>query len=282
MPKRKYQVRFSRPKVGPSPTGLADDLKAQEALHGKHLPPQDLGGECYQVRDLQKVGKVWKGTFGKLREDAPHLVTSENEERELTLGDGDRLLEKCHFLYRENDNLIVWQLNRASGGMSRFETYLSLLIAKVVLVPPITNEGKIEEILSRSIYEISYSFDRPPSLAPGSPKWNKRQFEVMKQIDAGFAKFDFRAERGGQLSATVKAMVREALGQRGIEKIRIRLTDESDPIELFAAPLKDKIVVEQIGRYPEAADIFTGLEQAYDRNKSVLARDGDSNTKQED
>lgn len=282
MAKRKYQVRFSRPVVGQSAGSLSSVLGVLHTEHGLHLPAIDLSGDRYQVRDLHKVGRVWKGTFGKLRDDAPHLVTRADEERELELEDGDRLLEKCHFLHRELGNLLVWQLNKASGGMSRFEDYLSRLLGEVVLVPPITNEGKIEEILSRSIYEVSYSFDRPPVLDGRAPKWNQNQFDTMKQIDAGYAKFDFRAGRGGQLSSKVKAMVRQGLRLQGVEKIRVRLTDEADPIELFAAPLKDKILVEQFGRYPKAADVFSELEEAYERNRAALATDGTANPEPED
>lgn len=273
MPIRKYQVRFSRPVVGKKARPLSGVLSKLHSEQGTHFHPLDLSGERYQVRDLQKVGRVWKGTFGKLRDDAPHLVTSANVEKELDLDDGDRLLEKCHFLYRELGNLLVWQLNRASGGMSRFEEYMSRLQEEPVLVPPIANTAKIEEVLGRNIYEISYSFDRPPSLDKTSPTWSQQQFNTMKQIDAGFAKFDFRADRGGQLSAEVKKMIRQALGMTGVEKIRVRLTDESDPVELFAAPLKDKIEVQQQGRYPAAADVFSNLEEAFERNRAVLTVD---------
>lgn len=273
MAKRKYQVRFARPAVGQSAGSLSIVLGSLHTAHGQHLPAIDLSGDRYQVRDLHKVGRVWKGTFGKLRDDAPHLVTSADEEKELELDDGDRLLEKCHFLHRELGNLLVWQINRASGGMSRFGDYMSQLHGEPVLVPTISNEGRIEEILNRSIYEVSYSFNRPPSLDARSPKWNQHQFNTMKQIDAGYAKFDFRAERGGQLSSGVKAMVQQALRLSGVEKIRVRLTDEADPIELFAAPLKDKIHVEQFGRYPKAADVFSELEDAYERNRAALAAD---------
>ena len=154
--------------------------------------------------------------------------------------------------------------------MTRFEEYMSRLQDQPVLVPPISNTAKIEEVLGRNIYEISYSFDRPPTLDKSLPKWSQQQFNTMKQMDAGFAKFDFRADRGGQLSAVVKQMIRQALDQPGVEKIRVRLTDDSDPIELFAAPLKDKIEVQQLGRYPAAADVFSNLEEAFERNRAAL------------
>lgn len=271
MSKRSFQVRFARPVVGKDGKPLSLKLSVLFKEHGEHLPAQDLSGDRYQVRDLERIGRVWKGTFGKLRDDAPHLVNKSGEEKELDLKDGDRLLEKCHFLYREATNLLVWQLNRSSGGMTRFQEYLSHLTEEAVLVPPIMNTGKLEEILSRNIYEISFGYDKPPTLDARAPKWNQHQFDTMKQMNAGYGKFEFRADRGEQLSARAKALVRQALGMNGVEKMRVRLTDESDPIDLFSAPLKDKITVNQLGRYPAAADVFRELEGAYDRNQSALA-----------
>lgn len=141
MAKRKYQVRFARPVVGKYAESFSVPLAGLATEHGKHLPARDLSGERYQVRDLRMVGLVWMGTFGKLRDDAPHLVNIQDEERELVLDEGDRLLEKCHFMYRLPGNLLVWQLNRGAGGMTRFEDYMSNLLGEVVSVPAISNEG---------------------------------------------------------------------------------------------------------------------------------------------
>lgn len=142
-----------------------------------------------------------------------------------------------------------------------------------VLVPVVTNQKQIDDVLSRSVYQISYSFDRPPVLDSTSPRWNQEQFNTMRQLEAGYGKFDFRATRGNQLSSYVKDWVREALNLPGVEKIRVRLTDETDPIELFSAPLKDSILVSQLGRYPSASDVFSELEKAYERNRAALSTD---------
>ena len=68
--------------------------------------------------------------------------------------------------------------------------------------------------------------------------------------------------------------IRRALGLSGVEKVRVRLTDDADPIDLFSAPLRDRITVQQQGRYPAAADVFRELECAYDRNRSAIANEG--------
>ena len=56
--------------------------------------------------------------------------------------------------------------------------------------------------------------------------------------------------------------------------VRVRLTDDADPIDLFSAPLRDRITVQQQGRYPAAADVFRELESAYERNRSAIANEG--------
>jgi len=269
--RRTYQVRFGRPAIGKNGEPLTSALTALHTQHGAHLPARDLSGDRYQVRDLAKVGRVWKGIFGKLRNDAPHLVNSEDEEKELALEVGDRLLEKCHFLYREISNLLVWQLNRSSGGISRFEEYLGHLLETTALVPVVMNTGQIDEVLNRRVYEISYGYDRPPTRDKLSPIWNQREFDTMKHINAGHGKFEFRANRGDSLGNEVKAMIREALYLNGVKKVRVRLTDDADPIELFSAPLKDKIEVPMWGMYPVTADVFQELETAYHRNRSAIA-----------
>ena len=68
--------------------------------------------------------------------------------------------------------------------------------------------------------------------------------------------------------------IRRALGLSGVEKVRVRLTDDADPIDLFSAPLRDRITVQQQGRYPAAADVFRELESAYERNRSAIANEG--------
>lgn len=68
MKTRAYKVRFARPVVGDGGVALGVSLAALHASHSPHLPALDLGSERFQVRDLHLVGRVWKGTFGRLRD----------------------------------------------------------------------------------------------------------------------------------------------------------------------------------------------------------------------
>lgn len=207
----------------------------------------------------------------KLRDDAPHVVAANDQEHPLLLEDGAHIIEKCHFLLRERENVLVWQTNRSAGGLTRTEEYLGQLFGVRVLLPQVMNNDQLNRVMAGHIYEFGFSYDRPSQLDIDAPKWNQDTFDMMANINAAYARFTLRApnKREG-LADAAKRMIVEALRMRGPRKIRVLLTDESEPIELFMAPLKDTIRVEMLGRYPEAARVFEELEAAYDRQHESI------------
>jgi hypothetical protein len=268
---KNFKVYFARTSVGKKGISLAPLLRSAVDRHGQNLPAITVSNELFQFRDLQRVGTVWSGTFGKLRDDAPNIVAANGKEEELDLEEGDHLLEKCHFLYRERENLFVWQANRTAGGFSRVQAYLSELFEMMVALPQVMNDAELEKVLAGQLYEIDFSYERPMALPGDAARWNKDAFDMMAGVDAAHAKFSLRAPRRGGLAEAAKHMVRQLVGAPGTEKIRVRLTDESDPYELFMAPLKDSIRVELTGRYPRAHDVFRELESAYDRQHANIS-----------
>ncbi len=264
---KSFRVYFARTAVGEDGEPLADHLAAAVAEHGENLPACDLSGEKFQMRDLTRVGRVWQGSFVKLRDDAPHVVAADDVESELTLNEGDHVIEKCHFLLREQNNVIVWQTNRSAGGLSRAESYLSQCLRTVVTLPQAMNDAEIDRVLNGQLYEIDFAYARPPTAPNNAPRWSQDAFDMMSNVDAAHAKFMLRAPRGGRLSRTARNMVRQLLNAPGAEKIRVKLTDETDPVELFMAPLKDRIRVMMLGRYAVAGSVYQELEEAFDRNQ---------------
>lgn len=270
---KNYKVSFSRPAVGETAAPLHQSLRDAFTQHGLHLPVLELSGEKFQIRDLQRVGTVWKGSFAKLRDDAPHVVAINQQERELSLDDGDHIIEKCYFLLREHENLLVWQMNKTVGGLPRAEEYLSRLFNVMVTLPPVINTSRLEQIMSGQIYELDFAYDRPPRIESNAPQWNKNSFNMMASVGAAHAKFNLRAPRSGHLGEAAKTMVHQLMtGTLGARKIKVRLTDETDLVELIMAPLRDTIRVELLGRYPAPARVFQELEQAYDRQYDSIPR----------
>jgi hypothetical protein len=267
-----FKVFFARTSVGAEGLPLSGFLADSVRQHGQNLPMLDVSGERFQMRDMHLVGTVWKGTFVKLRDDAPHVVAANDQEHELDLEEGEHLIEKCHFLLRTRGNVLVWQANRSAGGMSRAENYLSSLFDTAVLLPHVMNDAELEGVLNGQLYELDFAYDRPPAVPGRAPRWNQDAFDMMAGIDAAHAKFTLRAPRNGGLADQAKQMVRQILGTPGTGKVRIKLADDKEPIELFMAPLKDSLKVEMIGRYPLAVHVFEGLEEAFNRQRGSIPR----------
>lgn len=272
MKPKSYRVFFANTSVGKEGLPLGPELRSVVADHGENLPALQLSGERFQMRELKRTGTVWQGSFVKLRDDAPHVVAADNKEHELELEDGDHIIEKCYFLLREAQNLIVWQANRSAGGLSRVEDYLSELLGMVTALPPVMNHGELDRVLNGKLYEVDFAYARPPMGANGLTPWDKKTFDMMNSVDAAHAKFTLRAPRGGHLGKAVKDFLKGLVKSPDAEKIRVKLTDETDPIELFMAPLRDKITVEMNGRYPQPKSVFEGLESAYDRHRAHLGK----------
>lgn len=267
-----FKVFFARTAIGRDGVVLFSRLLAAIQEHGANLPVRDLSGEKYQVRDLQQVGTVLKGTFVKLRDDAPHVVAADDQEHELDLEEGDHLIEKCHFLLRERGNVLVWQANRSAGGLTRAQDYLSSLFDELVTLPMVMNDAEIDQVLNGNLYELDFAYDRPAAIPGQAPRWNQNVFDMMAGVDAAHAKFTLRAPRNGSLSEQVKQMVREVVGAPGAGKVRVKLTEDMELVELFMAPLKDSIRVEMFGRYPATATVYQELEEAFDRQRDFIPR----------
>lgn len=256
MTTKDYKVLFTRTAMGQQGVPIATMLSTLLQTYGPHLPATRLSSEVFQLRNLRRVGSVWFGSFAKLRDDAPHVVDRSGSEHQLNLAAGSHIIEKCHLLYREQNNVLVWQVSRSSGGLTRFAQYLSQVMAQVVVLPLVMNEAELQRMLDGQVYEVDFVFDRPQQLTNNTPQWTQQAFNMMASADAAHAKFSFRAARAGWLSNPLKRTLQTMMSMTGIGKLKVRLTDDTDPIDLFLAPLRDTIRVPLLGRYPNEADVL--------------------------
>ncbi|MEX8519049.1 MAG: DUF6731 family protein [Leptothrix sp. (in: b-proteobacteria)] len=272
-----YKVYFARTKQGKKGIPISTALRAAVQTHGTNLPALDISNEWYQIRNLVRTGTVWQGVFAKLRPDPPHIVNSINQvEREIDLQHGDHIVEKCYFIFRERKNVMIWQVNRQAGSLHWAEKYLSRIFNEVVMLPLVMNEAELQRVLARDLYEIWYTYDRRTSNLSNPPVWTQGEFDMLKRVDAAHAAVKLRAERGGRLASAAKDLVRGLIASdSSAKKVRVRLTDESEFIELFSAPLRDSITVPIEGRYPLARAVYEELEHAYDRHRADIAEQPD-------
>ena len=244
-----YKVRFANVTVasGDAYGPFEPELARLFGLYGEHFPEHHAEGFAYQIRDVYTVGNTWLGVFARLREDAPHKVDSNNNEVALQMDPGDRILEKVHFIYYSTSNIVALQYERTIATANRLQIYLCGISGAYVAVNICMNTAKLDEVLAKNLYEIQYAQDMPRVEKTDHPAWSKAEFKRMRQLKAQHAHVLFRAERGQSLGAKAKQALSEIFSDPSVSKIKVRVTDESDPIDLFAAPVSDSFTVELFG-----------------------------------
>jgi hypothetical protein len=272
---KSYTVRFATVMVGATEqtlTTFAPHLDSLFARFGENLPEIAIDGDHFQIRDLQKIGSVWMGVFARLKVDAPHKVDAHSKEHKLNLNKGDRILEKCYFIYRSASNVLTWQNNRNVSSLTKLQLYLNQLLSEYVSVNICMNESALDAILQRDVYEVQFNYARPNLALAGAPKWAQADFDRMKDLDGASSKFLIRAERGGRLSKKIGNFIKQAMSLEPVDKVRVKLTDETDVIDLFLAPIKESIRVLLVGQYPDKEAVYQALEDAHHRAERFLPK----------
>lgn len=270
MPFKTFKVNFAVPTVGDPGRPLQRTLADLHNQFGEHWPPADVEGTRYRIRDLAPVGRVWQGTFARLVDDVPHIVDLQDQEHEIDLEPGDHIIDKCHFLYRADINVLVLQVNKAAGGITRLAQYLSHVAALFVDITLVQNIDRLGRVMQGQVYEIDIAFARPGALPPDMDPWSQIAFDMMNDAHAAHARFNLRSPRGGSMAERTKRYIRQLAGGAAVKKLKVRLTEETDLIDVVLAPLKDRIRVEMEGRYPVQRQVYEELEGAYDRNRENL------------
>jgi hypothetical protein len=271
MARRNFKVYFARTKVGAAATPMSALLPPSLiAAGGKHLPILDVLGERFQIRNLKLIGTVWQGAFVRLRDDAPMYLDHQiDEERELQIGDGNSVIEKCCFLYRIDNNVLIWQYSRVTGSLDRMVAYLTGIFGAQTSLPFINDNEKLEDKLKKNLYEIELSYERPPALPPGVGVWSQRAFQIARETHAAVAVFTLRADRSSHLGSQAADFVREAAGF-GFNKVKLRAESNERLADVLLAPIKETFTIDVTGKYAPEAIVFQELGSAYDRRQAQM------------
>jgi hypothetical protein len=276
-----YTVRFANSNVGKK---LEDNRQLRDILDylindrgvkdavGHHLPPVELEGDHFQVRNLLKVGQCWRGCFARLRDEAPHVIDAQNKEKQLNLQVGDRILEKTYFLYYEDSDILVFQMSRNVGYLTKFAHYWSSLFAhEYVDFPPAVDRNQLQHVLNSEIRYVEFTYACPPvGDSRSGPKWTQRAIDMLRPIHGAVGKFTMRAPKNSVLGGHIKELIKWMANRGEVERAKVLLQDEKDPIDLFIDPIKVKITVPLHANYPDEKAVIEELAEAYSDQHSRL------------
>lgn len=275
MGQKHFGVRFYKGNVIQQGTSVSDILLQLFNAHvaGHPYPHVPDGTLAYELRNFTSLngGAVFTGVLAVLRDDAPNIRDHHGVERTLALQPGERLIEKNHFIFYKERQLLAWQVNARASHVSRFEQYLSAASSLVVGFDDIItaasfkrlNEGIVKKL------EVKIAAPKNPGLVPATD-WTSQAMQMMSGVGATSIKIDVSTRTKKGLVDGVKQLIHKLADSAEAESIKVKLAGDSEPVDLVAESIKGKVSVNMVGLYPDPIDMFAQLQQLKDAKKGAL------------
>jgi hypothetical protein len=241
---------------------------------GIPFPHLQDGAVAYELRDFESFngGASYRGVLAVLRDDAPNIRTATGGEKPIQLEVDEHVIEKNHFLYFRENELLVWQVNGRASHISRLEAYLANVAGHAVSLADVLNEQAIKRLDNGIIQRLEIRVARVRNAEAVDPNsWVGSTFDLMNGLDGTTLSIDIgtrRKKRG--LSAKAMGVVHGLMARPETRSLRVKLDGQDDLIDLFADCIKDRIGVGMVGLYPVPAEIFSALAAAKDNQKGAL------------
>lgn len=278
MTTKRYGVRFYRGGVGPDgEAGTVSELlsSASERQSQGHPMPQLAEGETrYELRDFQDFnsGAVFQGVLAVLRDEAPHIRRSDGTEAPIDLNDDEHVIEKNHFLFFQQHELLVWQVNGRASHVSRFERYLSMAAPAAVVFNDVLDTTALQRLEHGVVKRIKFRVASPKNAQSiDSSDWESGAFEIMSGVDATVIEVNVSTRRKVKgLSNSVKGAIHRLVNRAETRSLKVELLGDKQPIDIFADCLTENINVEMHGLYPIPGSIFAELDAAKGRQQAAI------------
>lgn len=274
-----YGVRFYRGRVGADGNaGMVSEILLRMYLawriNGDPIPQWDAGSCKYELRDLVSFndGASFKGVLAVLRDDAPHIRGADGIERDIPLDVNEHVIEKNHFLFFRDNELLVWQVNGRASHISRLEQYITMLAPETIVFDDIINRSALARLENGIVKRFRLRVAKSKNAAAVNPEnWEDGAFELMNGIDGTTLQVEIATRRKAQgLSGSVKAAIHRLLDRGETRALEVRLEGDKEPIDLFADCVRDKMQVDMNGMYPFPESIYSELSAAKDRQQVTL------------
>lgn len=280
MASRKFKVGFFVGSVG---AGGRDGRVSQVLLDLSQLPQCPVitsGDVLYQIRELVPFnnGASFRGVFAKIRtSDIPHIGSTDGEEREIDLEDDEGVLEKNHFLYYRQQELLVYQSNGNGSTVEAFGRYFSDIVNHTTVFNAILKADAMRRMMRADLeprtIELSVARPTNPDLYPNDD-WSSELFGLMAGVDGFKAHIKISAEGTGRARGRLMERAKRAaaaLVNSGNANIaRIKMAGVEQPIDLIADRVIAQVSVEMNGRYPVPDEMFRALGEAKDQSVADL------------
>lgn len=218
---------------------------------------------------------VTSAVFGRCRYGERLVQGAEDgREADVALLPGHALVEKNHFLFYPDRNLLVYQRNAGGSHWAKFQQFLSRITNARVALEPILVSDAYERLLNDDVIprriDISFRAPRDPSLY--NDRWTREALDLLGSAGATNGRFTISAGRGNAgLLAKMKGIVVGA-ARTGLARVaKVKIEDVEEPIDLIADRIIESITVQVDDRgHATAEDIYAELSAAVGRRAEDL------------
>lgn len=269
----RYLIRFYESKLYKSGKDIRlSTLLAELIKKNYQFPIRSLieNKSDYQIRNLTSLndGREFRGYFVRFRPDVPLSGSRVSMiEKPVQLEDGHEILERNFFTLFVGDDYEVFAYHQSleGGSISALARYLSAIAGDQLVVGfnDILTISSLEELLKGStIKHVEFRIAKPRSkqYAPDPDDfWTNEGMRYMNETGASTfaAKLATRSPAKGLFN--IKDSLKHLLASSQTRKLKVKLADVAEPIDLFADRIKERIDVDLINGVPDPEQVYSRI-----------------------
>lgn len=254
---------------------LSDYLNKYVGGHGPAIELEDGSKEKYQIRSIQAPTnrKVFKAVFGRCRYgETPEQASETGEDSDVHLKPGHGLVDKNHFLFYPDLNLVVFQRNGNASRYTHMQRYFNRPTYKGYLLEPVLTQDSYQRLADGGeIKKVELSLLKPAFLLENGDAFLEEIVNIFGTAGAERMKISVSADRDRSLLETLRTSVPK-LARLGRARVaRVVLKEDNEIIDLIADRISQpmQVALGENGR-PLPASIFEALAAAKDERKADL------------
>jgi hypothetical protein len=279
MPSKSFRVEFYQGYV------QSDDKKRRvsqimrEVMEGS-IPVHTFGEHNYRLRNpkILAAGKSFQGVFAKYRlEVLPHVGAPAGAEREIALRRDEALIEKNHFVYYTQHQLLVYQSNFHASSAAWFARYLTNVVNKAVIFNPVLQQDTLERLVAGNArprwIEVSYAAPSDAVVKSARRAFSGGLINLLKQSGGVRAHVKVTPERKGYLDLNLSEVIPRLRDDVNLTTARVRVQQENGiehTVDLVADRFLGQVDVKMKGAYPIAGEMFKALRACYDEHRTTI------------
>lgn len=261
-----------------------DKLFNENKYNGKYdFPLINIDDVSYHIRSVTKnTDNSISGYIVKYKENVHDSSSlSSLKEKVINLGSDNAFIEKNHFiiyLAKKNIQLLAYQHSRDGTTINTLISYFNKISSINVIYQDILKKDSLDEIFKKGmIKSVEFQIYKPlnKDYQP-NPKsnWTINAFNEMTQSGATtfLGKISTKSKTHG-LKNKVKNELKQLFNSKATKSLKVKLSNDSKPIDLFAERIYDKITVRLYSGEKEgtstidSTEVYQQMRLAKERNQ---------------